>query len=555
VSTLPLFGREPMVAMPQPKLRPYQKRAIETLRKRYAEGTRRMILVSPTSSGKMFLVAAITRTATLPVLFVAHRMELIEQCVTQLERQGFSHIGVLRGDDDREDPTATIQVASIQTLARRPKPKAGIVFIDEVHRGASDQYRDHIFNHYTDAIIIGLTATPTRLDGRPLGGDLFQTLDVVATYEELIKGGYVMEPLAYGWPPPDLSKIKMAGGDWDETELGAVMNVDTLVGDLVTHWLKLANLHAVTEDGVRKVVQGAYRTTFCFATDIAHSKAIVARFRETERVEIEHLDGTTPERERRAILEALASGELDIVSNCNVLLEGVDIPSAKCAIMARPTQSLVLHRQSTGRILRPFCPDCRGPCGKHPYVEPLLLDHAGNYDRHGPPTEDLAWSLKSRPTKLSTVRFEKRCPECGAYVAGGRATCSACGHVFPPPADKPMTEEQRELVQKDPELAKKAFYDKHVTASRIKGFKVGYASAKFKEKYGVWPPKAWKSATETMFAGDLYWQEALDRHRREKEAVAKETPVVVPETIEPAPETLSDERETFYDWVDRGMPS
>jgi len=510
MSTLPLFSTSPLTGFVPPTLRPYQKHAIDVLRARWSEGIRRPMLVLPTSAGKTVIFAALIRGASVPCLFAAHRKELIDQAYNKLRAQGLSHIGVMRGADDRYDPSATIQVASIQTLARRDKPKAGIIFIDECHRGASDSYREHIFDAYPDAFIIGLTATPTRLDNRPLG-DLFQTMDVIVTYAELIKKEWLLEPTCFGWEPPDLSQVPMSGSDWQEGPLEHVMNESKLVGDIVDHWKRLAVLP-----------DGTYRRTFAFATGIAHSKSIVERFR-AEYFRAEHLDGETPEPIRDATLEALAAGELDIVSNCNILLEGVDIPQVKCVIHARPTQSIVLWRQSTGRMTRPWCFECdAAECRatpKHPRVAPLLLDHAGNYDRHGAPTEDIRWQLKTRHTRISGSAPEKRCPACGLYCLAGRYTCPHCGHEFDMSrASAPKSEGDGQLALKDPALVRRAFYDKMVSVARARGFKPGWPGIRFKERYGEWPDRAWSDATKVTFATDEMWTDAVERRRKEKEA-------------------------------------
>jgi DNA repair protein RadD len=562
MSTLPLFPTSPLMAFTPPTLRPYQKSAIELLRKRYEEGRRRMILVAPCASGKMFMVAAIIRGTTVPALFVAHRKELIDQCYRELERQGLSHIGVMRGADERIDPSATIQVASIQTLARRNKPKAGLIFIDECHRSAGDQFREHIFDAYPDAIIIGLTATPTRLDGKPLGGDLFQTLDVVATYEDLISKNWLSAPVCYGWPPPDLSAIPVSHGDFVETPLSSVMSDSVLVGDVVEHWVKHANLYPDTNG--KLTIRGEYRRTFCFAVDIAHSKAIVARFKDSGVAEAEHLDGTTPEHERDAMLRALAEHEIDIISNCNVLLEGIDIPSAKCVIHARPTQSIVLFRQSCARIFRPWCEACKGPCGKHPYVVPLILDHGGSYDRHGSPTEDLAWQLKSKVTRYASQVPEKRCTACGLYVLAGKYICPHCGFEFDMSKDPGAVKEEvkTELALKDPELVRRAYYDKMVAIAMARGYKPGFASAKFKERYAKWPPKSWGETTQAKFASDLQWQEGVEYRRKAKEAMNAEPSMDVGadpaglagdedkmDPDPPAEELSDDEDESLSGWL------
>src|SRR5260370_30703143 len=144
---LPVCSTDPIQQSKAPELRPYQSAAIEPLRNRFAAGTKRMLCVAPVASGKMVLASNIIKSSTVPALFVAHRMELIDQCVRELNRLGIHRVGVMRGQDERTDPDATVQVASIQTPARLDKPRAGIVLIGEAHRAQSNPFQENIFDH------------------------------------------------------------------------------------------------------------------------------------------------------------------------------------------------------------------------------------------------------------------------------------------------------------------------------------------------------------------------------------------------------------------------
>jgi len=471
----------------------------------------------------MFIIASTIRTSSVPALFVAHRLELIDQCVDQLAHVGITNVGVIRGDDDRVNPSATIQIASIQTLARRDKPPAGLVFIDEAHRAVSDSYLA-LLEHYKSSIILGFTATPTRYDGRPLG-NLFECLEVVCTYEGLIKDGFIVAPLCYGGPVElDLSNIRTIGGDYDEGALGDVMRDVSLVGQLLEHWQKLANLYP-RANGHPGLVEGPYRRTFIFAVGIQHSLDICERF-EAAGVKIAHLDGTTPETERRRIVKALGSGDLEAVTNVGVLLEGVDVPSAKCVVHARPTQSLTLWRQSCGRILRPWHPGCRPGCRVHSSIEPLLIDHAQNISRHGYPHEDLHWELSARARPIEKKVATRICKGCYAYLPAYKRLCPYCGTEAPPPppADLPKeNEEQLQLLASTPEAMRRLYFDMMIRVARAKGYKPGFASARFKGRYGAWPPWQWSEEIKASFASDPEWQANHEAHLklREKIDIAK----------------------------------
>jgi superfamily II DNA or RNA helicase len=549
--TLPLFDVEPLMDVKPPSLRDYQAACIKNLRALVVAGKRRILVVGPTGMGKMVVLAAIIKTSTLPVVFVCHRMELIDGCALQLRKLGITNIGVMRGDDDRVNPSASIQLCSIATLARRDKPFAGkkvLVLVDEAHRSASDSYRDHVFSGpwESGSIFLGFTATATRLDGKPLG-DLYEELLVAASYHDLLKKpDWLVAPDCFSTPlQPDLDGVRVAGGDFEEGALGEVMNRKELVGRVVEHWLKLAHLHPVflPSNGMRvpaKFTEGERRRTFCFATTIAHSLAICDEFARAD-VRVAHLDGTTPENERRAMLRDLASGELEVICNCNVLLEGVDVPQAKCVTHARPTMSLVLWMQSTGRIMRPWSG-----------IIPLLLDHAGNYDRHGPPHEDRIWHLDKKPDRAKGSVRGKLCKACFAYCSPGAYICPYCGFEFPPPlpSENPQqTETALALRDATPEAARRELYEKMVLLARKRGYKPGFASAKYKEKFGEWPPWAWSEATKASFASDQQWQSNLARREAWKKKEDEKSPVdaaPAPEIVAAPPEAPKDQDGEVY---------
>lgn len=284
-------------------LRPYQLAALESLRANIRRGIKRQILMIATGGGKTSVAAEMITTAVSRgrrVLFVAHRRELIDQCSARLDQFGIEH-GVIMAGHPRYQPMHPVQVASIQTLIRRdPKPHADLVIIDEAHRSRGSSY-ERTLQCYPTAPVVGLSATPWRMDGRGLG-ELFEEIVVGATTGELIRQGHLVPFTGYAYDAPDLSHVESRGGDYDEHGLELVMGGVRLLGNIVGQW----QAHAA---GLRTVV---------FAVTVAHSHEIVERFRAAG-VAAEHLDGETPIDERAGILSRLASGETKVVSNCAVL--------------------------------------------------------------------------------------------------------------------------------------------------------------------------------------------------------------------------------------------
>lgn len=452
--------------------RPYQLEAIEQLRENVRKGIKRQLLVMPTGTGKTLTASTMIQAAAQRgkrVLFVAHRIELIDQTVRTMQGIGLG-CGVIRGGDRRRSAAMPVQVASIATLARRSKPPADLVFIDEAHRALAQSYGAHVLEAYPNAVHIGLTATPCRADGRPLGS-LYSAMVQAISYEQAIADGYLSSPRIFG---PDIdvdfSRMKTTGGDFDPHELAKAMSANALVGNIVGHWKTRA--------------EG--RRTVCFAVGVEHSRAIVQRFLDAG-VTAEHLDGTTPELERQAILARLADGTTQVVCNVGVLCEGWDMPSCKCLILARPTKSLALFLQMCGRIFRPW----EG-------IQPLILDHAGNTARHGLPQMDREWSLleKTRSSR-DGIAPTKECTTCFARIAASARACPHCeADLTPEPGagGSVLEEVEGELVEIKPptEQDREAWYENAVARANRSGLKPGWVWHAYKEKFFLqMPSKLW----------------------------------------------------------------
>lgn len=471
-------------------LREYQREAIVRMRKLVAAGKTRILLVKPTGSGKTITASELVRLSHgfgNRILFVAHRLELIDQTVRTLERVGLSDIGVIRAADPRTNAAARIQVASVQTLARRTVPDFDLVIIDEAHRAMADTYGRSIFERQKSATIIGLTATPVRTDNKPLGS-LFEELVIGAKYSELIAQGHIVSPVVYSTPTKaDLSAVRTTAGDYNLADLEQAVNQGSLIGDLYTQWAKHPR-----------------QRTVCFAVSVAHSLSIVERFR-AQGVRAEHLDGTTPEDLRRAILARLASGETELVSNVGVLCEGWDLPACKTMILARPTKSLGLYMQMAGRILRPW-----------EDVRPIVLDHGGNVDRFGFPHEDREWSLTEKSKdKEPGAPATKVCKQCFAYVLASARVCEFCGYEFvalAPPTQRDEVDvdlECRTDVREPSEEDRIAFVVDQQDKARRYGLKPGWVWHEYKKKFGAEMPKRWWTVLGQEFKEDPAWQASV----------------------------------------------
>jgi len=439
-------------------LRPYQRHSFDELRNGFAAGHRRQVLVVPTGGGKTTIAAKLIEStlakASRPnaVLFMAHRTELISQCSERLDENGITAHGVIMSSHPRRRPFAPVQVASVDTLANRKPldPPPVLIIADECHRTLGGRQTRVIQELYPTAFVIGLTATPWRLDRRGLGqydadgqARMFSRMVVGATYSQLIGDGFILEPRVCCPWKPDLTGVEITdSGDYNEEQLAEVCDTPQTIRDAVDRWLELSN-------GAR---------TVAFAASIDHSLHLVEAFNAAG-VRAAHLDGTTDPDERKSILAKLKAHELDVVSNFNVLGEGWDCPACEVCILARPTTSLALYMQMVGRVLRPAI-----AAGK---TRALVLDLAGSVLRHGWPTADRNWTLADRPKRGRKGAAPPEecdappvgvCPAClfARPTAEAGKPCPNCGYVEPvvvKPADLestsgvPLVELTREAVE------------------------------------------------------------------------------------------------------------
>lgn len=386
------------------KLRDYQAFSLSELRRVFRTNKRRACLVAPTGAGKTTIAAELIRSGVERgnrIVFIAHRTELIEQAAARLDQFGVD-LGVIKAGTRRAKPRAMVQVASVQTLINRQLPPAKILIFDECHRILGQSYLK-VLAAYPEALVVGLTATPIRLDGKGLG-DVFDELVVAAKISDLVARGVLVKPRVYVPSKPDLSGVKRTAGDFNQADLAMAMDRPHLVGDLVEHWQRLT----------------PGRKTVVFASGVEHSRHIVAAF-QAAGVRAAHLDGNTPADDRAEILADLTSGKLTLVSNVAVLTEGWDCPTVEVVVLARPTESLALYLQMVGRGIR-------SAEGK---TEAFILDHAGCTLTHGLATDDRDWALhfdgkKQKPGAPSL----KNCPSCYAVCPTGCAICPECQYAW-----------------------------------------------------------------------------------------------------------------------------
>jgi superfamily II DNA or RNA helicase len=364
--------------------------------------SRKVLAVLPTGGGKSVCLSYVASLEPGRIWVIAHRQELLKQLSDALKLFSIPHGMVKSGMPF--DPSQRVQVASIQTLAKRHHllPPPDLIIYDEVHHLLSRVAKQTV-ESYPNANLLGVTATPCRLNGQGLG-EVFDHMILGPTTRWLTDNGF-LSPAEYYAPPQvaDTSHLSQRGGDFAKEEAEAVMNKPTVTGNAVEHYQRIC-------DGVPMLV---------FCTSVQHAKDVADEYASAG-YRAASVDGSMSDEDRKDRIQGLGNGKWQVITSCDLIGEGLDVPIVEAAQLLRPTASLGLHLQQIGRVLR----FVKGKTAK-------ILDHVGNVRRHGFATTQHPWSLagtvKSRKPKEVALRTCERC-----FLAHDPAPCCPmCGYEYP----------------------------------------------------------------------------------------------------------------------------
>lgn len=315
-------------------------------------------------------------------------------------------------------PNRDIYCCSISTIGRSATLMAQLIqecsifIIDEAHNATSTQYQNLLSAVPEHKYVIGLTATPFRIGkhGHTFWDDIIHPISTL----ELIEQGYLVKPRVFGPPAMSTEGVKTTGGDYNSAQLFKKNNDMVIYGDIIKSWRELAN----------------NKKTLCFAINKEHAMTLKNIFIDNG-IPAAYADAETSQEERIKLFNQLASGEIKVLTNCNIASTGVDIPEVECVLSARPTKSRVLWIQQVGRALR-LAPNKN---------EAIIIDHGGNCDRLGHPLMDFdAETTDKTPGEKEKKPISlKTCPKCFYKTMPTASTCLSCGHVF--------TKVEREIEQ------------------------------------------------------------------------------------------------------------
>jgi len=406
----------------------YQDDLIERTSAALREGYRAPLIQSPTGSGKTWIAIKVIKRSLARgkrILFQAHTRALVAQTLAKFEDAGLDAGVIMAGFPRTPGP---LQIGSVQTIARRIDQiePFDLIVSDEAHRASAASFRAAL-TAWQRAYHLGLTATPQRTDGRGLD-DIFDVLICGPQVRELIALGFLSRFLVYAPALPDLTGVKTVAGDYNEVDLSAAMDKPTITGDAIAHFQRLAG--------------GRFALTYC--VNIQHAEHTAAAFNAAG-IPTSVLHSKLSEDDQTAAINGLRTGAIRNLVSVGMINEGFDVPAVTCAVLLRPTKSLVLACQQWGRVNRGSSD-----------APALILDHAGNAIRHGHPEQEREWTLQGRQrgrrqeqNTISVIRCHTcfcvyqaapACPNCGATNVVVRAPMKqVAGELveFTGPADTP----------------------------------------------------------------------------------------------------------------------
>ena len=401
------------LVIPMFKLHDYQHRLVNEARQEIAKGNKGVLIQSPPGSGKSVVIADVIKKTTEKgghVLFLVHRKELSEQITQTLQAH----------EVDLWKVTIMTIGKAVNRLNKIPYPS--IIVTDETHHSRAATYMQ-IYEYFNKAVLLGFTATPYRMNGKGFT-DIYTAAVYGETVDWLIQNNNLAPFKYYGVNLADEHLLKKSStGDYTKKSIDNAVD-KAIYGDVVQHYKKLA-------EGRRAIL---------YAHSVEASEQIADEFKH-HGIKAVHADAKTPKAQRENIMQAFRNGEIQVLCNVDLISEGFDVPDCSCVIQMRPTASLVLFMQQSMRSMR-----------YQPNKEAIIIDHVGNFTRHGLPNTEHNWgehfagtAKNKRSSKVSDDLQMTDCPECFGVFEGKHDNCPLCGFEL-------QTEEQKELERIDAEL-------------------------------------------------------------------------------------------------------
>lgn len=381
---------------------PHQEEAVSKIENAWSKGINSICYQLATGSGKTRIIRTIVdnhRMSKKIIYIIVHRKQLVKQISEELEEAGIKH-GIIQANSPYLK--YRVQVCSIQTLIRRldKLPEPEIIIQDEFHHCKSETNKK-IYEHWNNAKILGVTATPRRTDGKPLK-DICEILFCGPQTKDLINDKYLSGFEYFAPDDIDMSGVHKRMGEFIASEYISKVDNKQIIGSIVKHYREYAD----------------HKPTIACCVNIAHAEHIAEQFKFAG-YNARAIHSKMNENYIEESIKGLRNNTIEILCQVDLLGEGVDIKGAECLIMARPTGSEIICLQQFGRVLRKSK-------GKE---KAIILDHVNNWERHGCPDDYREWSLDGIIKEKEKSKY-KRCPECLHPVPVKTKICPFCGKIW-----------------------------------------------------------------------------------------------------------------------------
>lgn len=370
-------------------LRDYQQSVYRDTVEAFRQGYRRPLVVLPCGGGKSYLFAEMAKNTRGEVLILTHRRELLSQ-----HNELLSNLGI--------NARVSMVLTEANRLGQYQRP--ALIITDEAHLSRNNSWMKVL--DYYDTFTVGFTATPVRLDGKPLG-DMYDTLVEGVTVRWLIEHQR-LAPFEYYAPTAvDTDSLRVQAGDYIIRDMEQLMADRAIYSDVLKSWKRLA--------GNEK--------TIAYCVSVKHARETADMFQDAG-YSAQAIDGSTPDKQREDIMQRFRNGDIQILCNVGIISEGISIDDVTCCLLLRPTESHALFWQQAMRCMR-----------YQPGKVAKIIDCVGNYLRNPLPDADVQWSLNSSPKKRNALDdngdfFIRMCPSCFKVFKAAQA-CPYCGEPYP----------------------------------------------------------------------------------------------------------------------------
>lgn len=396
------------------ELRDYQQELYDKTLDAFRRGKKRVLLTVGCGAGKSYIFARMAERTKGPVLVLTHRRELLEQTGRLFQEHGI-------------DARVSMILTEANRLGQHERP--ALIITDEAHLSRSNSWVKVL--DYYNTFTVGFTATPVRLDGKPLG-DIYDELVTGVSVRWLIENQRLAPYEYYAPTAVETDGLRVQAGDYVIKDLEQLMTDRAIYSDVLKSWERIA-------PGER---------TIAYCVSVKHAKETAAMFNAAGYSAVE-IDGATPSGRRDEIMQDFRDGKITVLCNVGIISEGVSIDDVTCCLLLRPTESHALYWQQGMRAMR-----------YQPGKVAKIIDCVGNYTRNPLFDADVEWSLTKTAKKRNRLNeagdfYIRTCPKC-FKVFKTAAVCPYCGTTYPLHPREVKAHENIELQRISAEEAAKA---------------------------------------------------------------------------------------------------